>query len=113
MRSGRDVAAALDRHPLARDRLLLHHEGNELSGGALRLDLTELLRTRELLVECTTPREPSRDRIRLRCDVVPVQGVAHLEAKRVACSEPTRNSASFHDRSQSSPASSAMTRSSQ
>src|SRR5262249_58971545 len=64
VRSGCDLAATIDGHPVSRHGLLLHHERNELARRAARLDLAELVRTGELLVERAGPREPRRDRVR-------------------------------------------------
>src|SRR5690349_25007785 len=87
MRAGGDLPAALDGHALARDRLLRHHERRELPLRAARRELAQLVRTGELLLEGTAPREAGGDGVRLGRDVVPVQRVADLEAQRVARAE--------------------------
>src|SRR5215831_15759479 len=68
VRPGRDVAAAQDGHALPRHGLLLHHERDELALRPFRLDLPELVRARELLVERAGPSETRRDRVRVRRD---------------------------------------------
>src|SRR5712691_7621889 len=55
MRSGSDLAALENRHPLSRNRLLLHDERDELPLWALLLDPAQLLDARELLVDCADP----------------------------------------------------------
>src|SRR5439155_27268543 len=50
---------------------------------------------RELLIERADPAEPGRDRVRVRPDVVAVQGVADLEPQRVPRTEPARHRAAL------------------
>ena len=60
----------VDRHALPRDRLLLHHERDELRARARRsLIAAQRLDAGELLVERAGPAEPGRDRVgaRARC----------------------------------------------
>ena len=97
MRPGGDLAAAANRHPLPRHGLLLHHERNELSLRAPRLDVAQRLRAGELLVELAAQGEHCRDRIGFGGDVVSVQRKAHLEAKRVARAEAARHGAARED----------------
>src|SRR5918996_2748323 len=97
-RPRRDLAALRDRHPLARDRLLLHDEGDELLGGALLLLRAEHVDPGELLVERAGPAEPGLDRRPLRGDVVSVQRVAGLQSQRVAGAEAARDDAALDDR---------------
>src|SRR5438874_1325032 len=95
MRAGRHLAAAVDRHPLPGNRLLLHHEGDEPALGAVGLDAAEDVDTLELLLERARPPEAGGDRVGVRPDVVAVQGVADLEAQRVAGAEPARDDAAL------------------
>src|SRR5919106_69841 len=97
-RARRDLAALRDRHPLARDRLLLHDEGDELLGGAFLLLRAEHVDPGELLVERAGPAEPGLDRRPLRGDVVSVQRVAGLQSQRVAGAEAARDDAALDDR---------------
>src|SRR5438094_10539166 len=98
MRSGGDLAAALDRHALPRDRLLGHHEGGELPPGALLLDAAQLIDTGELLLERAHPPESGRDRVGFLGDVVAVQRVTDLEPQRVARAEAARDDVALGDR---------------
>ena len=93
-----DLAAALDRHPLTRDRLLGHPEGDELALRAARLDLAQRPGADEVGVERADPAEAARDRVPLRPDVVAVQRVADLEPQRVARAEAARRDAAGEDR---------------
>ena len=93
MRAGRDLAAALDRHAVARDRLVLHHERDEPALGTVLLHAAEDVDALELLVERARPAEAGRDRVGVGPDVVAVQRVADLEAQRVARAEPARDDA--------------------
>src|SRR5262249_53297370 len=86
----RDHAAAVDRHSLTWDRLLGHDERDELLLGAVALDASQLVGTREVLVERARPAEAGRDRVRLARDVVAMNRVTALEAHRVAGAEPAR-----------------------
>ena len=95
MRAGRDLAAALDRHALPGNRLVLHHEGDEPALGAVGLHAAEDVDALELLVERARPPEAGRDRVGVRADVVAVQRVADLEAQRVAGAEPARDGAAL------------------
>ena len=97
MRSRRHLAATGNGHPLARNGLLLHDERDELPLGSTRLDLAELVRTRELLVQRAAPSERSGDGIRVGRDVVAVQWVRDLETERVARTEPARHCAACDD----------------
>src|SRR5256885_16476997 len=87
MGSGGDLAAPFDRHSLARNSALFHHERDQAPRRPLGFDPAELLRTREVAVEGADPAEPGRDRVGLGPDVVAVQWVADLEAKSVARTE--------------------------
>ena len=98
MRSGRDLAAALDRHALARDGALLHDERDELARRALLLDPPQRLDAGEVGVERARPAETGGDRVRLGRDVVAVERVADLEPKRVARAEAARRHAAREDR---------------
>src|SRR5437762_336361 len=98
VRAGGHDTAAVDRHPLARDRLLAHHERDELPLRALRLDAAQLVRAGEVRVERARPPQACGDRVRLGRDVVPVQRVADLEAQRVARAEPARLRTARDDR---------------
>src|SRR4029079_11743481 len=49
VRARGDLAPALDRHALPRNRLVLHHEGDELPLGAFLLDPAQRLDAGELL----------------------------------------------------------------
>src|SRR5262245_48314519 len=89
MRSRRDLASLGDRHPLARDGLLLHHESDEPPRRPGLLHAAQRLRAREILVESASPAEAGGDRVRVRADVVSVQRVADLEPERVARAQPT------------------------
>src|SRR5919202_6047547 len=55
VRARRDLAASGDRHTLARDRPLFHHERHELPLGAGLLDPAQLVDACELLLERTDP----------------------------------------------------------
>ena len=63
VRAAGDLAAAGDRHPVPRHRLLLHHEGDELLRGTRFLDPPQLLDSAELLRRARTS---SRGRPRSR-----------------------------------------------
>ena len=95
MRAGGHLAAALDRHALPGNRLLLHHEGDEPALGAVRLDAAEDVDALELLVERARPPEAGGDGVGVRPDVVAVQRIADLEAQRVARAEPARDGAAL------------------
>src|SRR5438128_3388522 len=92
------LAPALDRHALARDRLLLHHERHELRRGPLLLDAAQLFGAAELLAERTGPAETRGDRVGLRRDVVAVQREARLETQRRAPAEAARRHAAREHR---------------
>ena len=98
VRAGRHLATAGDRHALARDRLLLHHEGDELPLRPGLLDLAQPVGAGEVLAERARPTEAGRDRIRVLRDVVAVQRVADLQAQRVARTEPAGDGAAGDDR---------------
>src|SRR4051812_24465779 len=97
-RAGRDLAAALDRHSLTRDRLLRHPERDELPLGPALLDLAQLLDAGEVRPERADPAEAARDRVPLRSDVVPVERVADLEPERVAGAEAAGHDAAGKNR---------------
>ena len=98
VRAGRDLAAApRSAMPCARNRLLLHHERDELPLRSRLLDPAELLDAGEVLVERARPAQAGRDRVRLRRDVVAVQRVADLEPERVARAEAARGGAARDD----------------
>ena len=90
MRAGRDLAAALNGHPLPRNCSLFHHEGNEAASGPFGLDPSQFLRPGEVRLNGADPAKPGRDRVRVGADVVAVQGVADLETERVAGAEACR-----------------------
>src|SRR6266498_2632738 len=89
-----DLSAPLDRHPLPRHGLLLHHERAELVRRAARLDLWQLLGSGELLVALTAPAQPCRDGVRVGSDVVPVEWIARFQPQCV-----TRAQAAWADSS--------------
>src|SRR6266446_3354382 len=63
VRSGGDLAAALDRHALARDRALRHHERHELARRPLLLHAADDVDAGELLAERARPAGRGGDRV--------------------------------------------------
>src|SRR5207244_13614400 len=83
------------RQALPRKRLLVHNERDELPLGAARLDLAQLLRAAELLVERTEEAEACGDRVGLGRDVVAMERQGSLEPQRVTSAEPAGNCAAL------------------
>src|SRR5204862_4859317 len=69
--AGGDLTATVDRHPLAGNRALLHHEGDEPSLRAGLLDAADHVGAGEVLSERAAPPEAGADRIGPRSDAAP------------------------------------------
>src|SRR5207237_8627553 len=95
MRARRHLATTSDRHALPRDRLLLHHEGDETPLRPLGPDAPEDVYALEFLVQRTRPAEAGGDRVGVGPDVVAMERVTDLETERVALAEAARDGASL------------------